>query len=404
MMKKFFAILLAVLTLCSVSALSVSAKTEVESHGIRLFCQKEFTETKKATRKFESVVKYNDKKYLGVHFKDNGTSYSLVITARKVTPKQSPVVKVFYRNSKNKVVIVKRYRFVVRPLGTVSFSDVKLNQGVTAEFTVNNPFVSKYTFELSDAKVAHISKAFTENGIRRVYRVYGKRLGSTKVEVYERGQKAGEFTLTVGDFPTEILPKYSEVTLKYCPNGSSVYMSESHLQIQDALTLMHKADYSVTIDDETAVSSLEDGMVYATDIGEADVTVIESIDGNEKVVGVIKFTCVKAKMSYVVKQNSLFYDTGVFGNGDSTVYLDKGDKLKAMPVIKERLLNNTYTGSSFKKSEYKAEFSTSDKTIAAVDSDGVVTAKKAGKARIYYTLTFSDKSTYRSSFRVINSN
>ena len=106
-------------------------------------------------------------------------------------------------------------------------------------------------------------------------------------------------------------------------------------------------------------------------------------------------------MAYVAKQNALFYDNGIFGHGDNTEFLDVANTLVMKSVIVRRLLNNSLTNSHFKTSDYKITFHSTNTKAAKVSSAGKVTAIKKGSARIYYTITFSDKSTYKYYCKII---
>ena len=64
-------------------------------------------------------------------------------------------------------------------------------------------------------------------------------------------------------------------------------------------------------------------------------------------------------------------------------------------TIVKTLINNTLTGSHFKKSSYAISFKSSDKSVVTVTSIGKVTAKKVGHAVVNYSIGFSDNSVFK---------
>lgn len=387
-MKKIIALLSAlILTFSALAVLPASAASKAENVSLRAYCEKFFIEKKSLKRTYVCKVKYNDQNYIKTKFSDDGSVYSLTVRGLKPTGKTRPVVKVYYVGSDKKINIVKSLRFKVYDAGTVKFSDKHVNLGTKKEITVNNPFAYDYKLKLSNTDVVKFNEGYCQDGIKVTYTIKGLKAGSVTVKAYLTGKGVcvGEFKITVGDYPAKIRKEYKEITLKYNPHGSSTYMSESHVKIKDMIIdSRSKAKYALKLQDEDVVSTLSDGLIYAVGTGSQTADITETIGSETRTVGTVSFKVVNAKMAYVVKQNAMFYNDGIFGNGDFTEYLNlKDDKKFSMkPIINDRLLNNSYTGSEFKASDYSIAYTSSNPKVAKVSSSGVVTALKTGQQRL----------------------
>ena len=87
-------------------------------------------------------------------------------------------------------------------------------------------------------------------------------------------------------------------------------------------------------------------------------------------------------------------------------YLNLTDNatLEMEDTIKTCLINNSLTGSHFKKSQYTITYKSDNPKIATVSKNGVVTAKAEGETDIIYSIKFSDKSVYKNICTVSVSN
>ena len=407
-MKHIFSIILSLLIILgSTAVFSAGAAVKVKNKTLRLYSSHSFTLSKSESLKYYCKIKNNSKKYLSVKFSDNGSTYSVKTTAKKITKGKRPVVTVYYKNSANKTVNVKRFRYKVTPMGTVKFKSFKMNVGVSEEVNLKNPFAYEYKIKKSDAEVAKIScLPRTPDNKKCRFSVKSLKEGNTTVSVYLKGvsKKVGEFKITVGSYDTEINKKFGTLNLKYNSHGSSTYMSDSHFNVKDALKYKHKgAKYSVESSDENVISVVNGTIVFTADKGSATAAVYETINKKTTTVGTITITSSAAKMSYVAEQNALFYDNIIFGHGDDVEFLDlTGTKTVALKkTIIQKLINNNLTNSAFKSSEYKISFKSSNSKIAKVSSNGVVTAIKTGMATVNFSITFKDKSVYSHSCKII---
>lgn len=405
-MKKTIGILLSLLiVLGSLTIFSTSAVT-VKDKTLRAYTKHSFTLNKSESKNYLCKITNNKKKNISVTFKDNGDTYSLKTVAKKATSGKKPVVTIYYKNAQNKTVNVKKFRYKVTPLGTMKFKNVKINVAYTEKVTLSNPFVKEYKFKASKSGIVKILSKYSKNGKKRTYSIKALKEGATTIKVYLKGtsKKVGSFKITTGNFKTVINSKYKTRKIVYNSHGSSTYMEDSHFNISDMLKYKKAgASYSATSANDDVVSVVSSRIVYSTGKGKTTVKISQKLNGKTTTVG--KFT-VKVKLStmaYVAKQNALFYDNAIFGYGDNTEFLNLTDtKTMAMKsVIVKRLLNNSLTNSHFKTSDYKITYHSTNTKAAKVSSTGKVTAVKKGSARIYYTITFSDKSTYKNYCKII---
>lgn len=405
-MKKTIGILLSLLIVFGSLTIFSSAAVTVKDKTLRAYTKHSFTLNKSESKKYLCKITNNKKKNISVSFKDNGDTYSLTTVAKKTTSGKKPVVTIYYKNAENKTVNVKKFRYKVTPLGTMKFKDLKINVDYTEKVTLSNPFVKDYKFKASKSGIVKLPKKGTKNGKKRTYSFKALKAGTTTIKVYLKGtsKKVGSFEITAGDFKTVINSKYKTRKIVYNSHGSSTYMEDSHFNISDMLQYKKAgASYSAASANEDIVGVVSNRIVYSTGKGSTTVKISQKLKGKTTTVG--KFT-VKVKisaMSYVAKQNALFYDKAIFGHGDNTEFLDLTNTktVTLKPVIVKRLLNNSLTSSHFKSSDYKITFHSTNTKAAKVSSTGKVTAVKKGSARIYYTITFSDKSTYKHYCKII---
>ena len=181
-------------------------------------------------------------------------------------------------------------------------------------------------------------------------------------------------------------------------------MSAAHFDISKLIMYRHAgAKYYAISDNEKTAGIVSDTIVYSTGKGTTKVAVFETIKNKTAAVGTFKVKVTAAAMSYVAKQNSLFYNGIIFGHGDNTEFLDliETKTVNLKPTIVSRLINNSLTNSHFKSSQYNITYKSTNTAVAAVSSAGKVTAVKEGNAKINYTITFKDKSTFKHSCKII---
>ncbi len=360
----------------------------------------EYHDSKSSKDTYNFKIKNNSKNYIKVTLVDVGSSYRLSVKAKKATTdKDNPVLTV-YKEKNGKTTEVKKYSFTVNKPEKKTFSNININVKMTKEKTLTNPYYKDYSFTY-DKKIAKINTAYTAKGTKVTYKIKALKKGSTKVKVFIKGTgvKAGTFKITAGDFPTKLRDKYKTLELKYNAHGSSTYMKDSHVKLNNMLKdRKHGAVYSVAIDNEKIATSLIDKKkttVYSAGKGETEAKVYQKIgDKEETEIASFKIKVKKAKMNYVAKQNMLFFNDGIFGSGEMVEFLSPNESFTMKDTIVKSLINNTYTGSHFKKSLYKITYKSTDKSVVTVNKDGKVTAKKVGNAVVNYTITFSDDSKF----------
>lgn len=384
----------------AVTVFGASAAVSTQNKTLRAYTAHSFTLKKSSSLKYYCKTQYNSKNYISVNFKDKGSVCTAKIIAKKVTGNQKPVFTIYYKNSENKVVNVKIYRYKVTSMEKVSFKSRKINVKVTEKVTLRNPYTYEYKFKASKKGIVKLPTKCTKNGKSRTYSFKALKAGTTTITVYmkDNSKKVGSFKISVGNYKTKINPKYKTIKLKYNSHGSSTYLSDSHFNASKMLMYKHYgAKYYVISHKEKIAGIVNSTIVYSTGKGTTSATIYEKLKGKTKAVGTFKVKSVAASMSYVVKQNAKFYNNNIFGHGDNTEFLDMtGTKTVSLkPTINSRLLNNSLTGSHFKSSDYKITYSSSNKNIAKVSTAGKVTAVKAGTAKINFTITFKDKSTFK---------
>ncbi len=390
--------LAAIIALSSLCAFPASAAgTTVKVKTIRRFTEKTYVMKKSTKREYKCKVKYNDGNYIKTSFSDDGKTASLSVFANKVPEKRLPVVKIVFRDSKKKLRVAKTLKFKIEPAGKLDFENMNINTGTVKETILDNPFDRNYTLKASNSKLVSIKQAYLADH-KEHFNIKALKTGSTTVSVYIKSTKIGSFKVTNGDFETTIPEKYQNLTLYYNSHGSSTYMGYSHVDISDILEdKKAKTKYAVYVEDESVASVISANLLYSTGLGKTTAEVFQKIGNHPRTsLGKINITVKKISMAYVVRQNVAFYNDGIFGNGDMVEFLDlkKNKTLKLAPTIKSKLLNNDYTGSAFKSSDYKITYKSSNSKVVKVDSAGKATAVKAGFARVRYTITFSDKTKY----------
>ena len=88
--------------------------------------------------------------------------------------------------------------------------------------------------------------------------------------------------------------------------------------------------------------------------------------------------------------DGLFYENFISPNQSSSL----------KEIITKRYINCGFTGSKFKKSEYKFSFTASPSNVLTVDKDGIFTCHSLdnnGDNKVTYTVTFADGSKAKGS-------
>lgn len=400
--KTTASIILALMIAVGTAVIPCSAKTvKTTKTTLTQYTQKSFSFTKPSSREYKYSVTNNGKKYIGVSFTDNKSVYNFTVTAKSKTSEKKPALTIYYE-SKGKKVNVKKYSFTVKAPEKIKFSKVKINEKMTKSVTLKNSFTKEYTFKYSK-KIAKIdTKNYTRAKTKRTYEIKGVKKGNTTVKVYLKGTKKriGTFRISVGDYATKVKKSYSPLKLKYSGHGSSNYMKDCNISLDKILrNKKYNASYSVVVNNEKIASTIQsddDYTIYSVGKGSTSADIYQKIGKKEaEKIATLKIKVTKAKMSYVAKQNMLWFDNGIFGNGEMVEYLSPNETFNMQNTIVSSLINNTYTGSHFKKTRYKITYKSSDPSVAEVNSGGKVTAKSIGAAVINYTITFSDKSTFK---------
>ncbi len=378
----------------SSSAVTVQAITKVMTQYTRVV----YPDSKSSEDTYKIKIKNNDKNYIKVKYSDSGSTYRLTVTAKKVTPEEGKPLLTVYKEKNGKKIDVKKYRFTVNKPSAKTYNEMKINVNMTKKKTIKNPYYKEYTIKY-DKKIAKIKKSVS--GEKYTYKVKALKKGSTTVEVYLKDTKVkvGSFKVTAGDYPTTISKKYKPLELKYNSHGTSSYMEDCHISLSKMLKDKKSgATYSVVIENEKIASSFtekKNTIIYSVGTGSTQATVYQKIGKKEETeIGKFTINVTKAKMSYVAKQNMLLFTEGIFGNGEMVEFLSPSESFTMKSTIVKSLVNNTYTGSSFKKSQYSISYKSTDKSVVTVSKEGKVTGKKPGYAVVNYTITFSDKSTF----------
>ena len=390
-------LIIAVTAVLPTSATTVKATKKTMSKYTKIILSA--AKSSKDTYKYK--ITNNSKKYVSVDFKDNGTSYKLHVTGEKITPDTNKPLLTVYSEKNGKKTDVKKYRLAVTKTVKQTFADTKVNVKMSRKVTLKNIYVKKYRFSY-DKKLISINKKFKKNGDKRTYTIKTYKKGVAEVEVYLKGTKAkiGTFNVTVGDYKTKLKKKYSTLKLKVNGHGSSTYMADCHISLNSMLKdKRYNTTYTVTIGNEKVASTyIDKDKTYIYSVGKGTTTAdLYQKEGKktEEKIGSFKITVTKTKMNYVAKQNMLYYPDGIFGNGEMVEYLSPKETFDMKKTIVKTLINNTLTGSHFKKSSYAISFKSSDKSVVTVTSIGKVTAKKVGHAVVNYSIGFSDNSVFK---------
>lgn len=404
-MKFTKTILCSILTILIIAATAVfpTSATSVKTTNKTMskYTKIKLSAAKSAKDTYKYKIANNSKKYVSVDFKDNGTGYKLWVTSHKITKEKKKPLLTVYKEKGGKKTDVKKYSINVTKGQKQKFSNVKINVKMSKKVTLNHIYARRYIFKY-DKKIINISKKYTSKKNKRTYTVKTYKKGETTVEVYLRNTnfKVGTFKVTAGDVKTTLLKKYKTLKLKYNSHGSSTYMADCHIGINSMLKdKKYNTTYTVSINNQKIVSNYIDKKqtyIYSLGTGSTSADIYQQVGkkAKEKIAS-FKIVVSNTKMNYVAKQNMLYYPDGIFGNGEMVEYLFPKETFDMKSTIVKTLINNSLTGSHFKKSHYSISFKSSDKSIVNVTSIGKVTAKKVGHAVINYSIGFSDRSVFK---------
>lgn len=278
------------------------------------------------------------------------------------------------------------------------FKNCEIKKGFSKKITLDNPENQKYTIKIGNTKIAKLKgKTTTKDGSTQC-KIKGLKKGKTTAKIYVKGKKIGSFKIRVYSAKASVKKTCKTITLKYNNHGSSAYMTDCNIYAKELVKNIHpNGKYTALSDDYSIVNHTNDGLIYTVNKGTTTLKIIETVNGKKRSLGKITVKVKNTKMAYVARENAKFYPEGIFGWGNKyeCVYLgNDGKKTDTQSRIKSCLINNRYTGSSFKASEYKIKYVSLDESIAKVNSKGVITGKAIGYTDIKYIITFSDKSNY----------
>lgn len=282
------------------------------------------------------------------------------------------------------------------------FPNIRIKSGFSLKVKLDNPDSAKYTVKIKNTKIAkQITKCRISKG-NTVFKIKGLSKGRTVAKVFSKGKQIGKFKINVYIADATLKESCKNLTLKYNSHGSSVYMTNCHIYAEDLVKYKHpKAEYSALSDDYNIVNHTNDGLIYTVNKGTTQLKIYEKIGkADKRALGTVNITVKEAKMASVASENEKFYPEGIFGKGNKYECVYTGESLRIQGRIKECLINNKYTGSAFKKSQYKITYKSSNKKIATVNKVGKITGKKEGSTNIRYKIRFSDKSYFTGSCHI----
>ena len=382
---------------------------------------KVFKLNKSAKRTYLYAVK-NNKGNIRVRFTDLGKKAELQIDSVRRTAKKTPSVIIYYKqNGEN--IKVKRYKVKVTPLEKLELEDISVNPKTKKQLTVTNPYSTFLRFKPDNKKIVRFRARAEVDGNKATYTFKGYKKGSSKVKVYlgDTGVLVGRFTINVRNIKSSINPDYKTVTLRYNKHGSSVYMLNSHIFLTRAISdVKYKATYSAEIVNLKVADKIREksdfvrgekaktDFIYSTGKGTTTAEVYEKQPGkkNKRLLGKIKIKVKSAKMNYVARQNMRIYDNNIVKNSGLDTTLEVGQKIKVRNLITTTLINNDWTSSSFKPSQYKIAYRSLDPSNITVDKKGTVTAKAPSddEVTIRFRIYLSDGTSFARNipFRVIS--
>lgn len=385
----------------SASAVSTTKKSLLIYNSLNLTFNKEENDT------YETVVSGNSKGYINVEASNDGLWYWLYVKSLKATTaKSKPEISV-YKVDGDKKTLYKKYQITVNPVKKVKFSNLKFNKNVTKEVILKMPYDNKdYKFKYSK-KIAKIYMNYFREEKQVTYNIKGLKKGSTTVKVYLSGTKTkvGSFKITVGNFKASV--KKKKITISYNSHmKNSLWLEGGSINIGTLIKNFRSgATYTVKAKNKKLISSRiikkdkyrplipDAAEIYSKKTGKTTLTVYEKRAKAKKKtkIGTIKLTVKKAKDADVFWSNRALDNDGIFYE----LFISPGQSYDLKSAVVRRYVNNSWTKSKFKASEYTFKATSNHPEIISVDKDGVCTCNtldNAGDNEITYTITFKDGS------------
>lgn len=382
------------------SAVSAVSKTMLQYTSLNLSFEKAESDT------YSCEVKDN-KGYISVDSSNDSEYFWLNVMSKKATSKTLPTITIYKKNSDNTQTEYKKYKIKVTAAKTVKMANVKLNKKTTKIVTVKNPYDKEYKLSYNK-KIVKISTYFYADN-KAMYAVKGLKKGATTVKAYLKGtkKKIGSFKITVGDFKASVRKVFKKSMLRYNSHIKSYYLIDGGtLNIGEVVKNFHaNAKYTVKIKNTKILKTRKASKttytpeaveLYALKTGKTSVTIYEKRgSAKKKKIGTITVTVKKAKDSEVYSANRELDNDGIFYE----LFLKVGEKFDLKNEVVSRYINNKFTGSYFKPSEYKFTFSATPSNVITVDENGVYTCVSTGDGlnTASYKITFKDGSTVESS-------
>ena len=412
-MKKLICLLAAaVIAVTSVGFSASAAKSKTEKVTMPAYTAKTFKFKKSAKRKYLIAVRKNNGN-IRATLTDKGASATLKITSAKKTKSAKPSVTVYYQQNGSNIT-VKKYTFTVTKYEKMTFEDIKVNPKTKKEFTIRNPYSTFIKFKMSNKKNVKFRAKAEVKGRNATYTIKGLKKGKTRVKAYigNTDKLAGEFTIRVKRVKSAIDPAYKTVTLRYNKHGSSSYMADCHIFLTRVLSdVRYKASYSVEIENIKVADKIieksdfnrgekkKTDFIYSTGKGSTTATIFEKLPKKDRrEVGKFTIEVKAAKMKYVAEQNAIIYDNNVLRANENTIqtFLRVGEQTSVRKTIVDSFVNNNWTGSSFKKSQYRIVYRSLNPEYVSIDKNGIVTAKLQSdkEVRIRFRIYFSDNTSF----------
>ena len=398
-MKKFISLIIAATVMLSVfvfpvtaDAADATAKTLMQYKELNLG----FKKTEEA--KYECKVENNDDGFVNVDANNEGNWYWLMVYSLKPTKSVKPLITV--TNTADGSVF-KKYEITVTAAKKVKMKDVKFNVGTIRDVKVKNPYIREYKLSYNK-KLLKLTYTLGGYGYY-TYSFLGLKKGTTTVKAKIGGTVYGSFKVTVGDYKATIKKSFKKSTIKYNKHMKSYYFSDGgSVDLADAIKNYHyDAKYTVKIKNKKIAASRmhskfplnrlpKRAEVYSLKPGKTDVTVYEKRGkAKKRKVGTFTVICKTVKDKWVFDANMGFDNDGLFYE----YFVSPGDRTSFKDTIIKRYINNSTSGSKFKSSEYKFEFTATPENVVTVDKDGVFTIHDYGDHEVTYKVTFADGST-----------
>ncbi|MBR2108633.1 MAG: hypothetical protein IJ932_01615 [Ruminococcus sp.] len=412
-MKKILSILISIMIIISAVSVpaSVNAAVKIKNKTLYMYTEGISLDGGNGNHAYKYSVK--NKKYIKVDFDGGevgGIGYQLTVSARKITGKKKPVITIYYNNSSGKKVIVKKFRFTVKPTRKFKTKKVLLYKGEKKLLPFNSyQYTKKLKYEFSNKGIVSVKDKSVRS--KELYVTtwaddsdygacaIGRKYGKTKVTVKLKGTNVtlGKFIVTVKDVKASVSKKYKTVTLRNSPYG----LVAKHGMYLLTVINHRRADakYSVEIKNKKIAESGEcqycrygdkEPCIMQKKVGRTRVNVYEKRNGNKTKIGYFALRVVKAKMAEVMRYIRSYDDEGI------ELAIKEGEKIN----LKKRVYNHyldMFSGIGYKKfksSDYKMTFKSSCPDKLKVSEKGIVkcTGKFDNLQTVKCVVKFSDGS------------